>query len=80
MITLIMLLMAHLMIRHNGKKSLDSFYNNRLSKGEKSLTSVLRIGNLSLDMGNKSDVLTYPKNEVDYKNFLRYMTYQLNFK
>lgn len=67
------------MITHNGK-TLDSFYNNRLNKGEKNLTSVLRIGNLSLNIGNKSHVLTYPTNEVDYKKFLRYMTYQLNFK
>lgn len=67
------------MIKHNGK-TLDSFYKKYLNKGEKSLTSVLRIGNLSLNMGSKSHVLTYPTNEVDYKKFLRYMTYQLNFK
>lgn len=42
------------------------------------MTSVLKIGNLNLDMGNMSHVLGVNKNNIDA--YLKYVTYQSNFE
>ena len=42
------------------------------------MTSVIKIGNLVLDMGNMSHVLGVTKNNVD--TYLKYATYQSSFE
>ena len=42
------------------------------------MSSVLKIGNLVLDMGNMSHALGVTKNNVD--TYLKYVTYQSNFE
>ena len=42
------------------------------------MSTVLKIGNLVLDMGNMSHVLGVTKNNVD--TYLKYVTYQSNFE
>ena len=42
------------------------------------MSSVLKIGNLTLDMGNISHVLGVTKNNVD--TYLKYATYQSGFE
>lgn len=42
------------------------------------MTSVIKIGNLVLDMGNISHVLGVTKNNVD--TYLKYATYQSSFE
>ena len=41
------------------------------------MTSVIKIGNLSLDMGNMSHVLGVTKSSLD--TYLKYLTYQEAF-
>ena len=41
------------------------------------MSSILKIGNLTLDMGNMSHVLGVTKNSVTY---LKYATYQSSFE
>ena len=42
------------------------------------MTSVLKIGNLTLDMGNMSHVLGVNKNSIEV--YMRYAAYQSKFK
>ena len=42
------------------------------------MTSVLKIGNLQLDMGNMSHVLGVTKNNIE--TYMRYAAYQAKFK
>lgn len=42
------------------------------------MSSVLKIGNLVLDMGNMSHVLGVTKNNID--TYLKYTTYQSKFE
>lgn len=42
------------------------------------MSAVLKIGNLTLDMGNMSHVLEVTKNNVDM--YLKYATYQSSFE
>ena len=46
--------------------------------GRNKLTAVLKIGNLTLNMGNMSHVLGVTKNNVD--TYLKYATYQSSFE
>ena len=48
------------------------------SLGRNKLTAVLKIGNLTLDMGSMSHVLGVTKNSVD--TYLKYATYQSGFE
>ena len=43
------------------------------------MTSILKIGNLVLDMGNVSHVLSLPKTSFDFDKYLRYSAYQSKF-
>ena len=43
------------------------------------MTKVLQIGNLKLDMGSMSHVLSVPTNEKDLTKFYQYITYQTKF-
>ena len=42
------------------------------------MTSVIKIGNLTLDMGNMSHVIGVNKNNLE--DHLKYMTYQASFE
>ena len=44
---------------------------------EKFMTSVIKIGNLSLDMGNMSHAIGVIKNNLE--TYLKYLTYQASF-
>ena len=54
--------------------------NNKLSVKEDSMTSVLKIGNLRLDMGNMSHVLGIQNTEKGVSTYLKYATYQSKFR
>ena len=41
------------------------------------MTSVIKIGNLSLDMGNMSHAIGVTKNNLE--TYLKYLTYQASF-
>ena len=47
---------------------------------EGSMTSVLKIGNLRLDMGNMSHVLSIQNTEKGVSTYLKYATYQSKFR
>ena len=49
-----------------------------IKRKEKEMSSVLKIGNLTLGMGNMSHVLGVTKNNVD--SYLKYATYQSSFE
>lgn len=44
------------------------------------MTSVLKIGNLRLDMGNMSHVLGIQNTEKGVSTYLKYSTYQSKFR
>ncbi len=44
------------------------------------MTSVLKIGNLRLDMGNMSHVLGIQNTEKGVSTYLKYTTYQSRFR
>ena len=44
------------------------------------MTSVLKIGNLELDMGNMSHVLSIQNTEKGVSTYLKYATYQSKFR
>ena len=52
----------------------------QLSIKEDSMTSVLKIGNLRLDMGNMSHVLGIQNTEKGVSTYLKYATYQSKFR
>lgn len=50
------------------------------SIGDLDMTSVLKIGNLRLDMGNMSHVLGIQNTEKGVSTYLKYATYQSKFR
>ena len=44
------------------------------------MSSVLKIGNLTLNMGNMSHVLGVTKNNIDTDTYMKYATYQSSFE
>ena len=54
--------------------------NNKLSIKEDSMTSILKIGNLRLDMGSMSHVLGIQNTEKGVSTYLKYATYQSKFR
>lgn len=49
-----------------------------IKRKEKEMSSVLKIGNLTLNMGSMSHVLGVSKNNID--TYLKYLAYQSNFE
>ena len=49
-----------------------------IKRKEKEMSSVLKIGNLTLNMGNMSHVLGVTKNNID--TYMKYATYQSSFE
>lgn len=43
------------------------------------MSGILKIGNLSLSMGNVSHVISLPKTSLDFDKYLRYSAYQSKF-